>query len=104
MAEKAMFNKKAHDDLITHVVQAYLTKLEKPYRDCHGLCTICMDFEQLYFDETGVRIHLSFATLGQLASGFQTRLEANEHCRWLTPIEDDIIVAFSIEMCPWIPS
>jgi hypothetical protein len=98
MAEKAMFNKKAHDDLMACAVQAYLNKLKKPYRGRRGLCMICKDFEQLYFEEKGVHIHLSFATLGQLASGHQTRSEANEHCRWLTPIEDDIIVAFSIEI------
>jgi hypothetical protein len=98
MAEKAMLNKKVHNDLMARAVQAYLNELEKLYHGRHGLRTICKDFEQLYLEEKGVRIHLSFATLGRLASGHQTHLEANEHRRWLTPIEDDIIVAFSIEI------
>lgn len=97
-AEKAMLNKQEHDDLMGRAVEAYLTELEKPYRGRRGLRTICRDFEQIYFDEKGVCIHLSFATLGRLADGRLTRSEANEHRRWLTPIEDDIIVAFSIEI------
>jgi hypothetical protein len=105
MAEKAMFNKKAHDNLMARAVEAYLTELEKPYRGHCGLRTICRDFEQLYFEEKGVCIHLSFATLGRLVNGRHTRSEANEHRCWLTPIEDDIIVAFSIEIrCPWLSS
>jgi hypothetical protein len=98
MAEKAMFSKQEHDDLMERAVQAYLAELEKPYRSRRGLRTICRDFEQLYLEEKGDHIHLSFATLGRLASGHHSRSEANEHRRWLTPIEDDIIVAFSIEI------
>jgi hypothetical protein len=98
IAEKATINKKAHDDLMARAVEAYLMELEKPYRGRRGLRTICRDFEQIYFEEKGVRIPLSFATLGRLADGRRTRSEANEHRRWLTPIEDDIIVNFCIEI------
>jgi len=77
---------------MAHAVLAYLAELEKPYHGHHGLCTICKDFEQLYYKEKGVCIPLSFATLGQLAEGDRNWEEANEHRHWLTPIKEDIIV------------
>jgi hypothetical protein len=98
IAEKAAFTKWQHDALMAHATKAYLGKLEKPYRDRHGLRTICRDFEQLHFNETGLFIPLSFATLSRLANGSHTREEANLHHRWLTPIEEDLIVSFIIEM------
>jgi len=83
---------------MAHAVLAYLAELEKPCCSRRGLRTICRDFEQLHFDEKGVRIPLSFSTLGRLADGGHNREEANEHRRWLTPIEEDIVVTFAIEM------
>jgi hypothetical protein len=97
-AEKTTVYKQAHDELMSRAVSAYLAELEKPYRSRRGLRTICKDFEQLYFEEMGVRIPLSFSTLSRLASGGRNREEANEHRRWLTSIEEDIIVTFTIEM------
>jgi hypothetical protein len=98
IAEKTTDYKRAHDALMVHAVLAYLAELEKPYPSRRGLRTICKDFSQLYFDETGVHMPLSFATLSRLASGRRIREEANEHRRWLTPIEEDIVVTFTIEM------
>jgi hypothetical protein len=98
IAEKATVSKRAHDELMAQAVSAYLAELEKPYRSRRGLRTICKDFEQLYFDEKGVHIPLSFATLGRLASGGCNQEEANEHRRWLTPVEEDIVATFTIEM------
>ena len=71
IAKKATFSKRVYDALMAYAVLAYLAELEKPYRGCHGLHTICKDFkfEQLYYEEKGVHIPLSFATLGQLADG-----------------------------------
>jgi hypothetical protein len=66
---------------MARAVQAYLAKLDKPYRGHCGLRTICKDFEQLYLEEKGVHIPLRFATLGQLADGGHNREEANEHRR-----------------------
>jgi len=83
---------------MAHAGLAYLAELEKLYHSCHRLRTICKDFEQLYFNEKGVHIPLSFATLGRLADGGRNQEEANEHRRWLTPTEEDIIVTFAIEM------
>jgi hypothetical protein len=98
IAEKAAIKKKAHDDLMARAVKAYLIELEKLHKGRCGLRTICRDFEQIYLEEMGVRIPLSFATLNRLADGGRMRSEANEHRRWLTPIEDDIIVNFCIEI------
>jgi len=98
IAEKAAFTKRQHDALMARATKAYLGELEKPYRDRHGLRVICRDFEQLHFNETGLFIPLSFATLSRLADGGHTREEANLHRRWLTPIEEDLIVSFIIEM------
>jgi len=98
IAEKATFSKRAHDTLMAHAVLAYLAECEKPYHGCCGLCTIWKDFEQLYYEEKSVCIPLSCATLGRLADGGCNWEEANEHRHWLTPIEEDIIVTFAIEM------
>jgi hypothetical protein len=98
IAEKAKICKRDHDALMARAVSAYLAELEKPYRTRRGLRTVCRDFEQLYFNEMGVHIPLSFATLNRLASGGRNREEANEHRCWLTPIEEDIITTFTIEM------
>jgi len=83
---------------MARATKAYLGELEKPYRDRRGLRIICRDFEQLHVNETGLFIPLSFATLSRLADGGHTREEANLHRRWLTPIEEDLIVSFIIEM------
>ena len=63
IAEKAAFTKRQHDALMAQAVTAYLAELEKPYRGHRGFRTICRDFEQLHFNETGLFIPLSFATL-----------------------------------------
>jgi len=98
MAAKAAYSKQEHDYLMAHAVKAYKAELEKPYRGRHGLRTICKDFEQLYYEEMGVCIPLSFATLGQLADGGNTHAKSNEHRRWLTLIEEEVIATFSIEI------
>jgi len=98
VAAKDLSYKRVHDVLMACAVQAYLAELDKPYRGHHGLRTICKDFEQLYLEEKGIHIPLSFATLGRLADGGHNWEEANEHCRWLAPIEEDIIATFCIEM------
>jgi len=64
IAAKDLSYKRAHDALMACAVQAYLAELDKPYRSHRGLRTICKDFEQLYLEEKGVRIPLSFAMLG----------------------------------------
>ena len=63
MAEKATIDKREHDALMARAVLAYHTELKKPdHRSRCGLRTICKDFEKLYYDEKGIRIHLSFST------------------------------------------
>ena len=99
MDEKAIINKREHDGLMASAVAAYLVELDKPdFRTRRGLCTICGDFEKLYYDEKGVSIHLNHSTLCRLADGGHTRSQANDHRRWLTPIEESIVVNFIIEM------
>jgi len=106
IAKKVAFTKRQHNALLASAVKAYLAELEKPYGGRRGLHTICRDFEQLHFNETGLFIPLSFATLSRLADGSRTREEANLHRRWLTTIEEDLIVSFIIEMgaCGFAPS
>jgi hypothetical protein len=99
MDEKAIINKREHDALMASAVAAYLVELDKPdFRTRRGLRSICRDFEKLYCDEKGVTIHLSYSTLSRLADGGHTREQANDHRRWLTPIEESIVVNFVIEM------
>lgn len=99
MAEKASIDKHEHDALMARAVSAYLAELDKPnYRSRRGLRTICKDFEKLYYDEKGVKINLSYSTLSRLADGRKNREQANAHRRWLTDIEEDIVVNFIIEM------
>ena len=99
MAEKATIDKREHDALMARAVLAYRTELKKPdHRSRRGLRTICKDFEKLYYDEKGIRIHLSFSTLNRLVDGGKTREQANAIRRWLTDIEERIVVDFLIEM------
>ena len=99
MAEKATIDKRVHDALMARAVSAYQAELNKPnYRSRRGLRTICKDFEKLYYDEKGVRIHLSYSTLSRLVDGRKTREQANAHRQWLTAIEEDIVVNFIVEM------
>jgi len=99
MDEKAIINKREHDALMACAVAAYLAELDKPnFCTRRGLRTICRDFEKLYYDEKGVPIHLSYSTLCRLADGGHTREQANDHRRWLTPIEESIVANFLIEM------
>jgi hypothetical protein len=98
MATKATDAKREHDALMSRAVVAYLAELKKPDRVRRGLRKICKDFETLYFEERGVCIHLSFATLSRLADGGLHRKEANELRSWLTPIEEEVVVKFILEM------
>jgi hypothetical protein len=80
VAEKATIDKHEHDALMARAVSAYQTELDKPdHRSRRGLCTICKDFEKLYYDEKGVRIHLSYCTLNHLVDGHKTQEQANAH-------------------------
>jgi hypothetical protein len=99
LAEKAAVMRRQHDDLMSRALQAYLTELKNPNHHARrGLRKICRDFENLYFNETGVKISLSHATLARLSDGGHTRMEAQEHRRWLTNIEEDVVVDFLLEM------
>jgi len=98
-AEKDIIDKREHDALMSRAVIAYLAELKKPdHRVRRGLRKICKDFQLLYYEEKGVRIPLSFVTLGRLADGGLRREEAHELCCWLTPIEEDVVVNFIVEM------
>jgi len=99
LAERSAVMRWQHDDLMSHALQAYLTKWKNPnHHNHHGLHKICREFENLYFIEMGVKVSLSHATSAHLSDGDHTHLEAQEHCWWLTNIKDDVVINFLLEM------
>ena len=57
--EKSLIASCAHDDLMSHAVNAYNLELKKPYHQQHGLHGVCLDFEKLNYKVTGTYIKLS---------------------------------------------
>ncbi|CAA7271870.1 unnamed protein product [Cyclocybe aegerita] len=99
LAQRQQEAKRAHEALMSRAVEAYRAELEKPdHRARRGLRTICKDFEQLYFEETGDRIRLSHMTLSRLADGGLTRVQANATRSWLSKGEEDVVVEFILDM------
>ena len=96
--EKSLIAKCAHDDLMSHAVNAYSLELKQPYHQQHGLHRVCLDFEKLNYEATGTSIKLSHATLRRLADGGKTSSEAQADWAWLTAAETDVVISFIIEM------
>ncbi|KIK01308.1 hypothetical protein K443DRAFT_72541, partial [Laccaria amethystina LaAM-08-1] len=63
-----------------------------------GLCTICRQFEEMYYDKTGERINLCHMMLKCLAEGGMTQEEANQDCSWLNETEAKILIDFINKM------
>ncbi|KIJ59141.1 hypothetical protein HYDPIDRAFT_72144, partial [Hydnomerulius pinastri MD-312] len=64
-----------------------------------GARAICADFEQLYYNEKGKKIHLSHSTLLRLASGGKTKAVTNaEWHAWLTEEETAIVIDYIQEV------
>ncbi|KAJ3493097.1 hypothetical protein NLJ89_g11092 [Agrocybe chaxingu] len=99
LAQQQQEAKRAHEALMSRAVEAYHAELEKPDHCARrGLRTICKDFKQLYFEETGDQIHLSHMTLSQLADGGLTQVQANATRSWLSKGEEDVVVEFILDM------
>lgn len=63
---------------MARAVAAYQIKLAKgPYQQRRGARTICSDFQQLYYNETGKSVKLSHSTLIRLAAGGMTKTQSN---------------------------
>ncbi|KAG2342821.1 hypothetical protein BDR05DRAFT_885338, partial [Suillus weaverae] len=69
-----------------------------PYQRHRGAQTICSDFQQLYYNETGKSVKLSHSTLIRLAAGGMSKAQSNTRLTWLTDEETDIVIHYIIEM------
>jgi hypothetical protein len=97
--EKHLAAKRVHDAWMARAIIAYNEEQKKtPVKSRRGLCTICKEFEDLYFSQTGKTLKLSHMTLKHLAAGGMTREKANANWRWLTDSEEDIVIDFISEM------
>jgi len=91
--------KKSHTSCWNHAIQAYDAKKQKKILKQHvGLCTICRQFEEMYYDETSEIIKLCHMTLKCLAEGGMTWEEANQDRSWLNETEAKILIDFINEM------
>ncbi|KAG1809898.1 uncharacterized protein HD556DRAFT_1214447, partial [Suillus plorans] len=62
--KKWQIAREAHDGIMARAIAAYQIKLAKgPYQQRRGARTICSDFQQLYYNETGKSVKLSHSTL-----------------------------------------
>jgi hypothetical protein len=59
--------------------------------------TVCYDFEQLFYNETGNRIKLSPSVLDRLVKGGCTLQQARDEKTHLTPAETDLVIKFVVE-------
>ena len=97
--EKHLAAKRIHDAWMAQAVTAYHKEQKKtPKKSRRGLRTICKEFEDLYFSQTGKTIKLCHMTLKRLAEGGKTREKANANRRWLTDSEEDVVIDFISEM------
>lgn len=96
---KSAEERRGYDALMAHAVRAYRAELEKPENGCRrrGLRTICKDFEDIYYHETGKQIKLVHSTLNKLADGGRTKVQAGAERSWLDPPEVETVITFITE-------
>lgn len=98
-AAKSVEERREHDALMAHAVIAYKAELMKPQYCCRkGLRTICKNFEQIYYEETGKRIYLVHTTLSNLADGGRTKTQAGAARALLKPKETEAVITFLTEL------
>ncbi|TFK23858.1 hypothetical protein FA15DRAFT_547941, partial [Coprinopsis marcescibilis] len=85
------------DDIIDHAAAAYRLELKKPAAHCQGARAIANDFEKLYLESTGAKIHLNHGTVRNRAAGMKSKKDAAMEQGWLLPEEEDIIISHIIQ-------
>lgn len=86
------------DYLMSRAVEAYRCELQKPTgAPRKSMRTICRDFQDLYFNESGTVIKLSHTTMARLLVGGRTLQQANATKSHLTNGETEIILNFITE-------
>lgn len=96
--EKDYARRRRIDDYMSRAVAAHQARKKKVVKDQIGLRTLCSQYSELCFEETGERIQLNFMTLKRHSEGGTTRQEANEDLRWLTDAEETLLVNFLNDM------
>ena len=86
-----------HAALMACAFQAYEVEQQKSKKHA-GLCMICRQFEEMYFQETGERIKLCHMTVKHLAQGGMTQEEANQDRTWLNATKAQILIDFINKM------
>jgi hypothetical protein len=99
--KKHLAAKRVHDAWMIQAISAYHLeqgrKCSKP-TPCWGLCHICIELQDTCFMETGNYVKLSHMTLKHLVGGGKTHQQANVNQRWLDDGEENIVIAFIVEM------
>jgi len=100
-----------YEALMVQAIAAYKADQKKTKKDRHGYRKICLDFESLHFEETGMHINfilndiqiifstgnqikLCHMTLKQHVAGGMTCERANAEPSWLTDSEVNIVCTF----------
>lgn len=96
-AKKRLEARKLGDRLMERAVQAYQIELKKRFNR-KGARTICRDFEELHWQEKGVRIKLCYQTLIRRTSGKPTRADRAARESWLTEGEAAVVIDYIEEM------
>ena len=90
-----------HNTLMAWAIVAYKSDQKKPAKSRCGYQKICIEFEAIYFNETGKHIKLCHMTLKCLSDGGMSREWANTEQAWLLDSEADIVIDFIVEMAHW---
>jgi hypothetical protein len=96
--DKRRIERAARDALMSRAVKVYMGQPDAasgiPRK---SMRTVCYDFEQLFYNETGNRIKLSPSVLDRLVKGGHTLQQAHDEKTYLTPAKTDLVIKFVVE-------
>lgn len=76
--EKDYARRRQIDDYMSRAVATHQAQKKRVLKDQIGLCTLCSQYNELCFEETGEHIQLNFMTLKRHSEGGATRQKNNE--------------------------
>jgi len=86
------------NNYMSSAVSAHQAQKKQALKDQIGLHTLCSQYSELCFEETGMQIKLNHMTLKQHSEGGTMSQEANQATAWLTADEETTIIEFIKEM------
>jgi len=90
--EKNIERRREHDALMVKAVEMYRAQQKKPVKERLGLCIVCKNVSQWYFNDTGKIIKLPHQSLSRLAAGGTTQYESAAERSWLLPSEVNPVI------------